>query len=311
MNASPRQSAIGVSALDRRALPSGLGAIVAELRPKQWTKNLIVFIGPVFALRLLDPGAMWEALEAFAVFCLLSSAGYLVNDLRDLEADRQHPVKRLRPLARGALSPGLAVGLAIVLAVVGLALAASINVAFAIVAGAYLALTLVYTFGLKNLVLIDLFGIAGGFVLRAVGGAIAVSVRVSPWLYVCTILAALFLGLAKRRQELSLLEGDASVHRHNLGEYTTDLVDQLMNVVTSATIMAYSLYTFSASNLPRNDAMMITIPLVLYGLFRYLYLVRVRGLGGSPEDLLLGDRPLLATVLAWAATATVILYLFQ
>ena len=284
---------------------------MVELRPKQWTKNLIVFIGPVFALRLPEPEAMLQALAAFAVFCLLSSAGYLVNDLRDLRADRQHPVKRLRPIARGAVSPGLAVGLAIGLAVVALVLSVSINTGFAVIAGAYLALTLLYTFVLKDIVLIDLFGIAGGFVLRAVGGAVAVSVRVSPWLYVCTILAALFLGLAKRRQELSLLEDGASSHRHNLAEYTTDLVDQLMNVVTSATIMAYSLYTFSAPNLPRNDAMMITIPLVVYGLFRYLYLVRVRGLGGSPEDLLLGDRPLLAAVLAWAVTATAILYLFD
>lgn len=283
-------------------------ALLAALRPKQWTKNLIVFIGAAFTLQLTDPRIVVMTSSGFLAFCLLSSAGYLINDVLDLEADRQHPVKRLRPIASGAVAPRLALAVAAVLASAGLTLGFLLKPAFALFGLLYLLLTIAYSLLLKHWVLIDLFAIAGGFVLRAVAGAVLVSVRVSPWLYVCTVLAALFLGLAKRRQELSALAGDAQQHRRNLSEYTIDLVDQLMNIVTSATVMAYSLYTFSAPNLPRNDAMMLTIPLVLYGLFRYLYLVRVKGLGGSPEELLLTDRPLLLTVLGWGALSLAVLY---
>jgi 4-hydroxybenzoate polyprenyltransferase len=286
-------------------------AVARSLRPKQWTKNLIVFVGAFFALRLTDSGAMFAALAAFAAFCLLSSAGYLVNDVLDAEADRQHPIKRQRAIASGAISARFALGLAAALVGVALLLAATIGPAFIAVAAAYIGLSVLYSALLKHLVLIDLFAIAAGFVLRVVAGAVAVGVRVSPWLYVCTILVALFLGLAKRRQELTTLQGAAGGHRRNLSEYSIDLVDQLTNIVTSATIMAYSLYTFSAPNVPRNDVMMITIPLVLYGVFRYLYLVRVKGLGGSPEDLLLADRPLLGTAAAWAALCGAVLYLLR
>jgi 4-hydroxybenzoate polyprenyltransferase len=286
-------------------------ALLSALRPKQWSKNLIVFVGAAFALKLTDPEVWLPALGAFVAFCLLSSAGYLLNDVLDVEADRQHPLKRSRPLACGAISCRQAVGLAIFLALAALLLGLWVRPAFALVGVGYLILTLVYSAVLKHLVLVDLFAIAGGFVLRVVGGSVAVGVGVSPWLYVCTILAALFLGLAKRRQEIGVLEAAPERHRRNLSEYTTELVDQLMIVVTSATIMAYSLYTFSAPNLPDNNAMMATIPLVLYGLFRYLYLVRVKGLGGSPEDLLLSDRPLLAAALAWALLSAGILYLLR
>jgi 4-hydroxybenzoate polyprenyltransferase len=179
------------------------------------------------------------------------------------------------------------------------------------VAGSYLGLTLLYSAWLKHLVLIDLFVIAAGFVLRAVGGAVAVATPVSPWLYVCTILVSLFLGLAKRRQELALLEHQADLHRRNLSEYTVGLLDQLLNIVTAAAIMAYSLYTFSAPNLPTTNAMMLTIPVVLYGLFRYLYLIHVRGLGGNPEDLLLSDRPLLGAAVAWVLLSLVALYILR
>lgn len=284
-------------------------ALLAALRPKQWTKNLIVFIGAAFTLQLTDPRVVAITASGFLAFCLLSSAGYLVNDVLDLEADRQHPVKRSRPVASGAVSTRTALVMAACLAMAGLGLGFLLKPAFALFGLLYLLLTGAYSLLLKHWVLIDLFAIAGGFVLRAVAGAVLVGVRVSPWLYVCTVLAALFLGLAKRRQELSALAGEAQQHRRNLSEYTVDLVDQLMNIVTSATVMAYSLYTFSAPNLPRNDAMMLTIPLVLYGLFRYLYLVRVKGLGGSPEELLLSDRPLLATVLGWGALSLAVLYL--
>lgn len=283
--------------------------LARSLRPRQWSKNVIVFIGPVFALQLTDPFTALRASVAFGAFCLLSSAGYLVNDLLDVEADRQHPIKRHRPVASGAMRPRLALSLALGLALAALGLAVWLDRAFAAAALAYLVVTILYSVALKHLVLIDLFVIAAGFVLRAVGGAVVVGVRVSPWLYVCTILAALFLGLGKRRQELAALEATAGRHRRNLSEYSIDLVDQLTTIVTSATVMAYSLYTFSAPNLQRNDLMMVTIPLVVYGLFRYLYLVRVRGHGGSPEELLLTDRPLLATAIAWALLSAAILYL--
>jgi 4-hydroxybenzoate polyprenyltransferase len=294
-----------------RPSPPGLTprVLLAALRPKQWSKNLIVFIGAVFALQLTEPGAVLRAGAAFVAFCLLSSAGYLFNDLLDIEADRQHPVKRNRPIASGLIARRRALALSLVLAAMGLTLALSLTPAFALVAGGYLGLTVLYSARLKHLVLIDLFVIAAGFVLRAVGGAVVVGVKVSPWLYVCTVLAALFLGLGKRRQELAALQATAGSHRRSLGEYTVELVDQLTTIVTAATIIAYSLYTFSAPNLPRNEAMMLTIPLVIYGLFRYLYLVRVQGEGGSPEELLLTDRPLFASAIGWAALSAAILYL--
>ncbi|MCC7103750.1 MAG: decaprenyl-phosphate phosphoribosyltransferase [Chloroflexi bacterium] len=284
-------------------------SLVKALRPKQWTKNLIVFVGAIFSHNAFNFEAMLIATEALVAFCLLSSAGYLINDLRDAEADRLHPAKRFRPIASGAIKPPVAWLFAVGLASSALALAFSIRLQFAIVALAYLCLTLVYSAGLKDIVLVDLFAIAGGFVLRAAGGAVAIGVRVSPWLYVCTVLAALFIGLAKRRHELVSLADGAQSHRKNLREYTVDLLDQLIVIVVAGAIMAYSLYTFSAQNLPRNDSMMLTIPLVIYGLFRYLFLVRVKHTGGSPEDVLLTDRPLLATLVAWVALSTLLLYI--
>jgi 4-hydroxybenzoate polyprenyltransferase len=203
----------------------------------------------------------------------------------------------------------LALGAACALAAGGMAAAAAIGPAFAVVAALYILLTVAYSLWLKHLVLVDVFGISAGFVLRAVGGAVAIGVPVSPWLYVCTILGSLFLALGKRRNELELLADGAGTHRRNLDQYSVDLVDQLILVVASAIIMAYSLYTFSAENLPRDHSMMLTIPLVLYGVFRYLYLVRVKRLGGTPEDMLLSDPGLLGTVAAWCTLTIVILYL--
>jgi 4-hydroxybenzoate polyprenyltransferase len=286
-------------------------AALRALRSKQWTKNLIVFVGAVFALRLGDPAAILASFAAFLCFCLMSSAGYVVNDVCDVEADRQHPQKRLRPIASGELRRGPASLLAGGLIVLSLLLAASISLKLMVILVAYLALTVAYSAYIKHLVLLDLFAIAGGFVLRVVGGAVAVSVPVSAWLYICTILAALFLGLAKRRQELISLERRAESHRRNLSEYTVELVDQLTIIVVASTIMAYSLYTFSAPNLPRGEAMMTTVPVVIYGLFRYLFLVRVKGQGGSPEELLFTDRPLLIAVLSWGALCVGVLYVVR
>jgi 4-hydroxybenzoate polyprenyltransferase len=286
-----------------------LRALVRALRPKQWSKNLLVFAGLVFTYNLLNVDMLIQVVGAFVTFCALSSAGYLWNDLRDVAADRLHPVKRNRPIASGKVPPRLAAVVAIVLAIGGLGMAFALGGPFALVASLYLLLTISYSIWLKHLVLIDVFGIAAGFVLRAVGGAVVIGVPVSPWLYVCTVLGSLFLALGKRRNELELLEGGAGGHRKNLEEYTLELVDHLILIVASVTIMAYSLYTFTADNLPRDHSMMLTIPLVVYGLFRYLYLVRVRRQGGAPEDLFLTDPGMLGTAIAWAGVSLVVLYL--
>ncbi len=284
-------------------------ALLQALRPKQWTKNLLVFVGLVFAYRLGNERTVALTLGAFAVFCALSSAGYLWNDLRDLTADRLHPTKKLRPIASGRVPTGLAAGSALVLSAAGLAGAFALRPSFGLVALGYLLLTTSYSVWLKHLVLIDIFAISAGFVLRAVGGAVVIGVPASPWLYVCTVLGSLLLALGKRRHELVLLDDDAAGHRKNLGQYTLELVDQLILIVASATIMAYSLYTFSAETLPPDHSMMLTIPLVLYGIFRYLYLLRIKRQGGAPEDMLLVDPGLLGTVITWGLLTLAILYL--
>jgi 4-hydroxybenzoate polyprenyltransferase len=271
-------------------------AVVRALRPKQWTKNLLVFAGLVFTYNLLNPGMLSRVILAFVAFCLLSSAGYVWNDLRDAPADRLHPIKRHRPIAAGLVPTWLAATIALALGAAGLVLAFALGTSFLLVASLYMLLTASYSIWLKHLVLIDVFGIS------------VIGVPVSPWLYVCTVLVSLFLGLGKRRNELELLEAGASGHRKNLEQYSLELVDQLILIVASVTIMAYSLYTFSAENLPRDHSMMLTIPLVVYGLFRYLYLVRVRRQGGAPEDLLLTDPGMLGTAVAWVALSVIVLY---
>ena len=283
-------------------------AVIRSLRPKQWTKNLLVFAGLVFTYNLLNPEMLIRVIQAFVAFCALSSAGYLWNDLRDIQADRLHPIKRRRPIASGLVPPALAVAIGLVLGVAGLGLALTLGTSFALVASLYLLLTVTYSIWLKHLVLIDIFGISAGFVLRAVGGAVVIGVPVSPWLYVCTVLVSLFLALGKRRNELEMLESGAAGHRKNLEQYSLELVDQLILIVASVTIMAYSLYTFSAENLPRDHSMMLTIPLVVYGLFRYLYLVRVKGQGGAPEELLLTDPGMLGTAVCWVGLSVIVLY---
>jgi 4-hydroxybenzoate polyprenyltransferase len=302
------QSASPASAGSRVSVPARAVAVVRSLRPKQWTKNLLVFAGLVFTYNLLNPGMLGRVMLAFVAFCMLSSAGYVWNDLRDVSADRLHPIKRLRPIAAGLVPPWLAAIIALALGVGGLALAYALGTSFLLVASLYMLLTISYSIWLKHLVLIDIFGISAGFVLRAVGGAVVIGVPVSPWLYVCTVLVSLFLGLGKRRNELELLEKDAAGHRKNLEQYSLELVDQLILIVAAVTIMAYSLYTFTAENLPRDHSMMLTIPLVVYGLFRYLYLVRVKREGGAPEDLLLTDPGMLGTAIAWVALSVVVLY---
>lgn len=284
-------------------------AMVEALRPRQWTKNVLLYVGLVFALRLGDWRSLAEATWAFAVFCAIASAGYLFNDLADLEQDRQHPRKRFRPIAAGRVAPAHATVLGVGLLAGGLLGAFALNVRFGLLTLGYVLLNIAYNAGLKHIVLIDVFSLATFFVIRAVAGAVAIDVPISPWLYLCTILAALFIGLAKRRHELLLLGDSASSHRQILREYTAQMLEQLITIVTASLVMAYSLYTFSAENLPRDHSMMVTIPIVIFGIFRYLYLVHRRDGGGSPEEMLLTDRPLLATVCLLALASVVVLYL--
>ena len=289
-------------------------ALVMAMRPKQWIKNLLVFSGFVFTLnerwRPFTPD-MWSYLgrsaAAFGLFCLLSSSVYLLNDVLDVEKDRAHPTKRNRPIASGALPPRLAVVAALVLMPLCLVLGYRLSPPFAAVTAGYLVMQLGYVFVLKNVVLLDVFIIAAGFVLRAISGAVVIGVEISPWLYIVTLLGALFLGLCKRRNELVLLESGAAQHRKILEMYTSSLLDGLTSIVASSTIMAYSLYTFTSPSLPGNHLMMLTIPLVIFGLFRYLFLAHSRNAGGSPEEVFLRDRPLIATISLWVLTTGIIL----
>jgi 4-hydroxybenzoate polyprenyltransferase len=284
--------------------------LLISLRPGQWAKNLIVFAGLLFGLRLFDATAVGRALAAFAVFCVLSGVVYLVNDIADRHTDRQHPHKARRPIASGALPVPRAMLSAIGLGMAALAGAFALGPRFFLVAGSYLALLLLYSGPLKHIVIIDVLTIAVGFVLRAVAGAVAVDVDISHWLLVCTILLALFISLAKRRHELLLLTDGAVSHRPILGEYTPYLLDQMIAVVTASTLIAYVFYTISPETEQKfgTQWLGLTVPFPLYGIFRYLYLVHLREGGGSPADLLLTDRPLLVCVTLWALSVVLIIY---
>jgi len=291
--------------------------LLKTMRPRQWTKNLIIFIPLVFTLRqywqpfTLDMYVRFGiTFIAFALFCIFSGIVYLINDLVDFEKDRLHPIKRNRPLASGALEKSKAVTAVVLLLLITLPLAFMLDLTFGVIAIVYLAINLLYSFVLKNIVIVDVFTVAGGFVLRAVAGAVAIDVPASPWLYVCTVLLSLFIGFGKRRHELIVLARNATNHRAILKEYTPQLLDEMVSVTTASFVMAYSLYTFSAENLPRNRAMMITIPFALYVVFRLLYLVHVKNEGGSPEEMILKDRSLFVALVLWAITIVGILYFF-
>jgi 4-hydroxybenzoate polyprenyltransferase len=302
---------VATSPVERAGVLGSLALLARSMRPRQWPKNGVVLVGLVFARQYGDPGQVLRAMAAAVLFCLLSGAVYLVNDLLDLEKDRLHPRKRRRPLASGRLSPTVAAVAALLIA--GSALAGSfvVSTGFGLVALGYVLLQVGYVAFLKHAVILDVLALSMGFVLRAVAGAVVVSVPISPWLYVCALLLALFLALGKRRQELVSLSTEAAVgHRPALEEYTVGLLDQLIQVVTTCLVLAYMLYTFSAENLPRNHAMMLTVPFVLYGLFRYLYLVHARGEGGAPEEILLRDRGIGLCVFLWGVACVAILYAF-
>jgi 4-hydroxybenzoate polyprenyltransferase len=271
---------------------------------------LLVFAGLLFGLKLFNLPAVFAASGAFVIFCALSGAIYLINDVSDRESDRQHPLKARRPIASGAVSTSTAVMTALLLVAAGLAAAFGINVRFGIVAISYVTLQALYSGPLKHVVIIDVLTIAAGFVLRAVAGAEVVNVDISHWLLVCTILLAMFIALAKRRHELTLLADGATSHRPILSEYSPYLLDQMISVVTASTLIAYVFYTISPETQQKFGTpwLGLTIPFPLYGIFRYLYLVHQRKGGGSPADLLLTDRPLLACVALWALSVTLIIY---
>jgi 4-hydroxybenzoate polyprenyltransferase len=288
---------------------AALPPVVRAVRPLQWSKNSLVFAALLFDERIFELGSLARCLGAALIFCAVSSGMYLLNDLRDRDADRLHPVKRTRPIAAGELSQAGAVRLSLLLLVAGLVTAIAVRPAFLGVVVGYLALMVAYSYGLKRLVIVDVFAIAAGFVLRAVGGAVAISVPASPWLYVCTALGALLIGFGKRRSELLVLQGQAGEHRANLDDYSVPLLDQIIGIVSAATLIAYSFYTFDAPNVPDSHAMMLTIPFVAYGLFRYLFLVFRREEGGAPEVLLIKDPGLLVAVAGWVVTSLSVLYL--
>ncbi|HLI71943.1 MAG TPA: UbiA prenyltransferase family protein [Ktedonobacteraceae bacterium] len=311
------------SATPQLGVTGRLSALFVAMRPQQWTKNLAIFVGIVFAQRLLNLISFERGVVAFVTFCLASSSIYLFNDLLDLANDRQHPKKKYRPLAAGTLPEAWAKGAIVFLWLACAGLATGLffmpihevdifaawggtNFLFACTLAFYVALMILYSLRLKHVVLLDVFIIASGFALRILAGAVAIPVSISPWLYMVTIMLSLLLALGKRRNELVLMEQDASNHRQILKEYTLPLLDQMITIVTTATVIAYSLYTFQANT--GDHRLMITVPLVLYGTFRYLYLIYVRKEGGSPEEVLVRDRHMLATVVVCVAIVIVVLY---
>jgi 4-hydroxybenzoate polyprenyltransferase len=284
--------------------------LVLSLRPAQWTKNLIVFAALLFSGRLVVLDSVIRSIVAFAIFCLLSGVVYLINDVADREADRQHPLKRSRPIASGQVSVVAALSTAAVLGAIALAWAFWLAPQFGVLAAAYLVLQAMYSGPLKHIVIIDVLTIAVGFVLRAAAGAAAIAVTFSEWLLIMTILLALFMALSKRRHELVLLADTAKGHRRILEEYSPYLLDQMISVVTASTLVAYAIYTVSPDTIAKfhTNRLGLTLPSPLYGIFRYLYLVHQKEGGGSPSEMLLNDRPLLVCVALWAATVAVIIY---
>lgn len=286
-----------------------LKAILKTMRPRQWTKNVFVLAALVFDRQLFTLDSVLRSVGGMVLFCLLSSSVYIINDIRDVEADRQHPTKRNRPIASGKLPIPVAIGTLVVLLAITFSLAYLLSRQFFIIAALYFAINLAYSMGLKNVLLVDVLIIAAGFVLRVAAGVSLIEVeRFSPWLYVVTTLGALYIGFGKRRAEVMLLEHNANQHRKVLDGYTLPFLDQMITIVSSTTVIAYSLYTFSAPNLPSNHAMMLTIPFVLYGIFRYLWLLQVKKDGGAPEEILLSDRPIQIAVFLWVIAVLIIFY---
>jgi 4-hydroxybenzoate polyprenyltransferase len=287
-----------------------LSKIIRTMRPRQWPKNAFLFAALVFDLQLTSPGPLIRTVIGFLLLCLASGLVYVINDLVDLPYDRQHPVKRHRPIASGEFPVGAARATAVVLAAATLAGSLALDLRFALIVAVYVVSNLLYSFWLKHIPIIDVFVVASGFVLRVAAGVVLLTVeRFSPWLYVCMSLLALYLGFGKRRAEMVLLAQDANTHRRVLDGYTLPLLDSYILIVSGTSIVAYSLYTFSAPNLPGNHLMMLTIPFVIYAIFRYQLMIHVENAGGAPEEMLLSDRPLLVSILLWGLSVVAILYL--
>ena len=276
------------------------------MRPRQWSKNLLVFAGLVFAAKLGDPLRWLEACVCFVAYCAISSASYLANDVRDRDDDRLHPVKRSRPIARGELSPRSALTIAAVLGLAAPLLVAPLGLASVLLVFAFAGLQAGYTIRLKHVVLLDVLTLSALFVVRAAAGAEAVDVRISPWLLLCTALLALFLALAKRRGELVLVGAGRTPGRPVLDGYSLELVDQLTGIVASGTVIAYAIYTVTAGH---SRALLATVPFVVFGVFRYLLLMHRYDIGEEPEQVLLKDVPILLAVAGWIVTAAAILTL--
>ncbi|MEA2064323.1 MAG: decaprenyl-phosphate phosphoribosyltransferase [Gemmatimonadota bacterium] len=285
--------------------------LIKSMRPVQWIKNLLVFAGLIFAHELSDPHKISLTVQAFCVFCILSSAVYLLNDCIDRERDCQHPLKRMRPLASGALSLELVLGVALALAAGAGVWGFFLGGRLLMIGGLYLALNLLYSWRLKQLVIIDVMAIACGFVLRVLAGTLVIGVYTSPWLLLCTFLLSLFMGFGKRRHELVLLEEEAAEHRDVLMHYSPYFLDQMISIVTASTLICYILYTLSPETVDKVGSydLLYSVPLVMYGIFRYLYLIHQRESGGDPAQLVLTDRSLLLAVCCWSACVFYVLYL--
>jgi 4-hydroxybenzoate polyprenyltransferase len=285
-------------------------ALIKTMRPRQWSKNIFVFAALVFDKQLLILHAFERTAAGFVLFCMISSAVYIFNDLSDIEADREHPVKKDRPIPSGKLPVGAAWTAGILLVGISLITGYLLSPPFALVLATYFLINLAYSKWLKHILILDVLILAAGFVLRVGAGVTMIHVeRFSPWLYVVMTLLALYLGFGKRRAELALLATDASSHRKVLNNYSIPLLDQYIMIVSGTTIVAYSFYTFSAPNVPANHSMMLTVPFVLYAIFRYLYLVQVKHAGGAPEEILLSDRPLQISLVLWALVVLAVFYL--
>lgn len=284
-------------------------SILKTMRPKQWTKNVFIFAGLVFDGQLTSIEPFTLTLAGFFLLCFASSTVYIINDIADIEQDRQHPKKKNRPLPSGDLSVRIAMVAATILGGATLVISFVLDTVFGALVLTYIFMNLLYSLRLKHIPIIDVMFVASGFVLRVGAGVSLIIVeRFSPWLYVCTTLLALFIGFGKRRAELSLLAEKANTHRKVLDGYTIPFLDQLIVIVSASTIMAYSLYTFSAENLPDNHLMMLTIPFVVYGIFRYLYLIQVENAGGAPDEVVISDFPFIVTIFCWGLLAVFILY---
>lgn len=310
-SAAPKEMSSAQGATSRAGSRGVAGSLLAILRPKQWIKNCVIFAALVFSQTLLDADRLWRALAAFLLFCAVSSAVYILNDILDRQTDRLHPAKATRPIAAGKIPIGLAATLALVLAGAALPLSYLLSAGFAALATVYLLMNVLYSLWLKRVVIVDVMIIASGFVIRAMAGAVVVDVAISAWLILCTILLSLFLGFTKRRQELAQLDAMAGDHRVALREYSVAFLDQMIAIVTSATVVAYFLYTLAPETRLKlgTPYLPATIPFVLYGIFRYLYLVHQQDLGESPTGAFYADAPLFIDVLLWAGMAIVVLYL--